>query len=174
MRMMAMLFGILFVGAAPTISFSQQYPIEGCNIRKERTGTSDLSVETWVSCNVVENAIRVNNIILNRGNCLSPIESEKSLIKDMERDIRGRRPDNPFATEIAFRMCAFQSIFGGQGLNEDKRVCYEERKRLMLSERVFNFGDKIEFNIGALGSESCNLLEANFLTNKGNFSFKWR
>lgn len=145
----------LLIGLIIADAHAQQAPFGGCK--------RPPPFEDWVECDVLENNFRINNIILNRGNCKSPIQDQNELIDDMEKVVQGRTPSDPIRTDVWFKGCVFR--LG----NDNKRLCYEETKKQMLRERIFQFGDRFTFLV-----RGCNLLESTFETNKGDWTMRWR
>lgn len=117
-----------------------------------------------IECNVFEQELRIKDIILNRGNCKSPVlkgndrELGKKYYEELPRDAQ---------ESLKIPFVAMITLFESKG---DEKLARAIEYIYDPSIKTYKFGDKINFGTG-----DCNLLEVVIETTDGyEATFQWR
>jgi hypothetical protein len=145
------ILGLIF--ASP--SFAQDSPLS-CGISAKETFFGDIPA---IECNVLDNNVTVESIVINRGNCVSP------QVNDQTRDIATGAWNRLSAQQQESVSNIMMAVFAYKQLVDNGTISQDEANAISAvindpTGRTYNFGGKFSF-----ATRCENILEFSIVTN---------
>lgn len=143
--------GVVFAGSA----LAQEAPLS-CGISAKETFFGDIPA---IECNVLDNNVTVESIVINRGNCVSP------QVNDQTRDIAAGAWNRLSAQQQESVSNIMMAVFAYKQLVDNGTISQDEANAISAvtndpTGRTYNFGGKFSF-----ATRCKNILEFSIITN---------